>query len=195
MMSSSTAAEWSSMDPGPADQITTRSVENSTAVAVNAPVPRSASSNRLTAATVMSAPIVTVSIRETLWHAWSLLYRSGFRHLVVVDGSRCVGVLDDRRIALEWPLGPSRGTTRTVGDVITGRVRCVQPGTAVSDLASIMLDERIDALPVVNAKGDVVGLVTASDLLAVLATPSSEPEPEPEAEPEPKRATTGIPAD
>jgi CBS-domain-containing membrane protein len=133
--------------------------------------------SELTAAAVMSAPIVTVSVRETLWDAWGLLYRSGFRHLVVLDGSRCVGVLDDRRIALEWPLGDVRslGHGRVVGDILHGRARCVLAGTPVSDLARIMLDQHLDALPVVTSKGDVVGLVSASDLIAVLTIPAVAP--------------------
>ena len=131
-------------------------------------------SRQLTAGDVMSTPVVTISIRESLWDAWSLLYSSGLRHLVVVDGSRCVGVIDDRRIALEWPLGPSRDMVRRVGQIITGRARCVLADTTVRSLARIMLRDRVDVLPVVTHTGDLVGLVTASDLLSVLT--SDEPE-------------------
>ena len=116
----------------------------------------------------MSTPVVTISIRESLWDAWSLLYSSGLRHLVVVDGARCVGVIDDRRIALEWPLGPSRDPVRRVGQIIAGRARCVLPNTPVSSLARIMLRDRVDVLPVVTSTGELMGLVTASDLLSVL---------------------------
>jgi len=130
---------------------------------------RRKSRSELTAADIMSRPVLTISVGETLWEAWSLLYRSGLRHLVVVDGSRCVGVIDDRRIALEWPLSPSRDLARRVGQVITGRARCVLPDTAVPELARIMLRNRVDVLPVVTPTGDLTGLVSASDLLLVLA--------------------------
>jgi CBS domain-containing protein len=130
---------------------------------------------QLTAQDVMSTPVVTVSVQETVWDAWSVLYRSGLRHLVVLDGNRCVGVIDDRRIALEWPLGPSRDLARRVGHMLTGRVRCVLRDTPVSELARIMLRDRIDVVPVVTPSGDVIGLVSASDLLLVLAFQDSDP--------------------
>jgi acetoin utilization protein AcuB len=123
----------------------------------------------LTAADVMSSPVVTVSTTDSLWDAWGLIYRSGFRHLVVVEGTRCVGVLDDRRIVTEWPLGPAMPHRRSVGDVVSRRWRIVVATTPVHDLARIMLEERIDSIPVVNDRGEAVGLVTASDLLALVA--------------------------
>jgi CBS domain-containing protein len=123
----------------------------------------------LTAAHVMSAPVITVSLDDTLWTAWGLIHRGGFRHLVVVEGLRCVGVLDDQRIASAWPLGPiSIGRTR-VRDILPARVRCVNADAPVPELARVMLDEGIDAVPVTDARDEVVGLVTVSDLLAVLA--------------------------
>jgi acetoin utilization protein AcuB len=122
-----------------------------------------------TAADVMSAPVVTVSVNDSLWEAWSLLYRSGFRHLVVVDGLRVRGVLDDRRITAEWPIGALGPHHRTVGEVVTRRVHCVLPETPVRVLAGVMLDDRTDAVPVVTQGGEILGLVTTTDLLRELA--------------------------
>jgi CBS-domain-containing membrane protein len=123
----------------------------------------------ITAGDVMSAPVVAVSVRDDLWTAWTALYQGGFRHLVVLDGSRCVGIVDDRRIVLEWPLGELRANNLTVGDVMRKRLRCIQSDTPVAQIARIMLDEHTDAVPVVSRRGEIVGLVTASDLLTALA--------------------------
>jgi CBS domain-containing protein len=121
-----------------------------------------------TAADVMSAPVVTVSRSESLWQAWSVLYRSGFRHVVVVDGLRVAGIIDDRRILREWPFGPLE-PHHTVGDVIPRRTHCVLPTTAVAVVARIMLDDAVDAVPVVTERGELAGLVTTSDLLREVA--------------------------
>jgi acetoin utilization protein AcuB len=121
-----------------------------------------------TAADVMSAPVVTVSVNESLWQAWGLLYRSGLRHLVVVEGSRVVGMIDDRRIVCEWPLGPMGPHHRKVGELLPRRVHCVLSGTPVPTVAQIMIEDRIDAVPVITDRGEVLGLVTTSDLLREL---------------------------
>ncbi|MFL6240267.1 MAG: HPP family protein [Actinomycetes bacterium] len=121
-----------------------------------------------TAADVMSAPVVTVSVHDTVWKAWGLLYRSGLRHLVVVDGVRVRGLIDDRRITAEWPLGPIGPHRRMVGDVVGRRVHCVLPETPARIVAEIMLDDRTDAVPVVTERGEILGLITTSDLLREL---------------------------
>ena len=53
-------------------------------------------------AELMSQPVLTVEVTETLWDAWQLLFVSGLRHLVVLneDGSS-LGVLSDRNILAE----------------------------------------------------------------------------------------------
>jgi len=130
---------------------------------------RSIRIGELTAADIMSSPVVAVSVDETLWEAWGLLYRSGFRHIVVVDGTRCVGVLDDRRIVSEWPLGPVAPHRRKVGEVVNHHSRIVIGATPVRDVARIMLEERTDAVPVVTDRGDILGLVTATDVLDLVA--------------------------
>jgi acetoin utilization protein AcuB len=134
-----------------------------------APSPTGSTRAALTAADVMSAPVITVSASDTLWTAWGLIYRAGFRHLVVVDGTRCVGVLDDRHIVLAWPFGPLGKHQTGVGDVIARGVHCVLPDTPVPTVAEIMLTERTDAVPVVNGRGEILGLITVGDMLTVLA--------------------------
>jgi CBS domain-containing protein len=118
---------------------------------------------------VMTAPVVTVAARESLWAAWNMLHGFGLRHVVVVSGNRCIGVLDDRLIALQWPLGALKGHPVTAGELVRPRSRSVQGDTPVAVVAQIMLDDCIDAVPVVDARGEIHGLVTVTDLLTVLA--------------------------
>jgi acetoin utilization protein AcuB len=121
-----------------------------------------------TAADIMSSPVVTVSPTDSVWTAWALLYRCGLRHLVVVEGGRCIGVIDDRRICAEWPLlqaGQHRGT---VAEVLPRRTRCVLSSTPLGILARIMLHDHIEAVPVVGPTAEILGLVTISDLLREL---------------------------
>ena len=124
---------------------------------------------------VMTAPVVTVGSHESLWSAWTMLHGFGLRHVVVVSGSRCVGVLDDRQIALQWQLGALGANPVTAGELVRPRLRCVQGDTPVSVVAQIMLDEATDAVPVVDARGEIHGLVTVTDLITVLARDEGHP--------------------
>jgi CBS domain-containing protein len=50
-------------------------------------------------------------------------------------------------------------------DVMTAPVVTVQPDTPVSEIASLMLTRRISAVPVVDASGKPVGIVSEGDLV------------------------------
>lgn len=50
-------------------------------------------------------------------------------------------------------------------DVMTREVVTVEPGTEVSEIARILLETRISAVPVVTPDGRVVGIVSEGDLL------------------------------
>ncbi len=52
-----------------------------------------------------------------------------------------------------------------VADVMTTRAITVRPETSVGDAARLMLQDGISGLPVVDAAGTVVGIVTEGDLL------------------------------
>lgn len=124
----------------------------------------------ITLAEVMTAPVIAVTPDDLLSDAWGLLLRSRLRHLVVLDGSRCVAILDDRRIMAEWPIGPVGPHRTTVGALVGERVRWLLADTPLQDAAAAMLQERTDALPVVRDDGDVVGIVTVTDILRAVST-------------------------
>ena len=136
------------------------------------PSPHAPASRRpaVIAKDVMSSPVITIGPNESLSTAWELLYRAGFHHLVVVERGIAVGVVDDHRVVLEWPAGPLGPHKRRVREILRPRVHCVLPDTPVSSVARVMLQEHVDAVPVVSESGEVLGLVTSSDLIDLVAT-------------------------
>ena len=53
-----------------------------------------------------------------------------------------------------------------VGDVMTGAVVSVPPSMPLRDLARLLSERGISGVPVVNERGDVVGVVSETDLVA-----------------------------
>ena len=54
---------------------------------------------------------------------------------------------------------------KTVADVMTREVITVKKETSIRDLAELFVTKRIGSLPVVDAEGSVIGIVTESDLV------------------------------
>ena len=118
---------------------------------------------------VMSDVVVTVTPADSLLAAWELLWRGGFHHLPVVgsDG-RCLSLLDDRLVA--GSLVATYGLTRRrVADIMPARVHCITAGSSLGEAAEIMHQDRATALPVVDERMHLIGIVTDSDVVAVVA--------------------------
>ncbi|HEY9450062.1 MAG TPA: CBS domain-containing protein [Gemmatimonadaceae bacterium] len=124
---------------------------------------------------IMNTRVVTSRPDEAASTAWTRMRRRSIRHLVVMDGSRLVGVLSER------DLGGRTGTEmrkgRTVGKLMTPSVLSAQPETTVSEAADLMRERLIGCLPVMD--GDALaGIVTATDVfdaLGIAATGSRGP--------------------
>jgi CBS-domain-containing membrane protein len=123
----------------------------------------------LTARDLMSAPVQTIDAHATMAEAWALVLQGGHRHLVVCSGGRCCGVLDDRTLFAHWPAGPFGLEASLVRDLLRPRTSCVLPDALAATVASIMSTQGVDAVPVTDEAGGVVGVVTSSDLAAAVA--------------------------
>jgi CBS domain-containing protein len=56
-----------------------------------------------------------------------------------------------------------------VGDVVSRGAWSVLPDEPASAVAKVMTETHCDAVPVVTAAGDLLGLITATDLVAAVA--------------------------
>lgn len=119
---------------------------------------------------VMSRPACCVRTSTTLGDALAVMVRERLRHLVVTDeGGRCVGVLADRAVVAAWAAEPAALSYRRVSSVLDRTPAVVAADAAVVDAARLMRTACVDAVAVVDARGMAVGVVTGSDLVALLA--------------------------
>lgn len=122
---------------------------------------------------IMSRPVLTVEMSETLWDAWQLLFVSGLRHLVVIneDGS-AVGVISDRTILADVPATAEHLTRRQVA-VVMAQIPLVfvAPTDSPGQAAEVMTANAVEAVPVLDADGRLAGIVTESDIVRWCARP------------------------
>lgn len=121
----------------------------------------------VTIADVMSKPVLTVEVNESLWDAWQLLFVSGLRHLVVIDqNAHCVGVLSDRNILADVPATMDHLAQRYVREILARvPIATITPTALPKDAARLMQEHSIEAVPVVDEAGKVLGIVTESDVV------------------------------
>jgi len=110
-----------------------------------------------TAKDVMSTSVVSVSPSDSVDEAARLLTFHDISGLPVCEGSRVVGVVSEADL-----IGKSGST---VGDVMTSPAQTVIESTSLEHVAEQLTQQRIRRVPVVDAGGNLVGIVTRHDVL------------------------------
>ena len=128
----------------------------------------------------MSFKPVVVREDSAAVEAFDLMVEEGFRHLPVVDAlGRVIGVttIDDLRgafpfeVSWERPIDPvERNQVRglSVSDSMTWAPLIVRPDATLEHAAALLADHRIGCLPVVDAREQLVGILTETDALRAL---------------------------
>lgn len=89
--------------------------------------------------------------------------------LVIVDDmEKPVGLLTDRDLALRVVAAGRDPATVSVGAVMTANPRTVSESTPIESALSLMRSGSLRRLPVVNADGKLVGIVSLDDVLGLL---------------------------
>lgn len=133
---------------------------------------------------IMSRDLVCVMQEDGIDEAWSRLVRHGIKALPVTcaDGTLAgIVSLHDFFLAGSAPDPrrlPLMRTARVVADIMTREVRAARPEQSVADLVRSFSDRGLHHMPVVDAQGKVVGMVTQSDLVAALFRLGGGTEPE-----------------
>jgi len=121
----------------------------------------------------MTRDVIVVPPSIRLDAAWTLMKQAHVRHLPVVRANALIGILSDRDILRRGTLD-EEGVLHVpenaiVGDAMTqAPVKTCDTTTDISEIARMMVEETIDAVPVVRGLR-LVGLVTTTDLLSLLA--------------------------
>ena len=92
------------------------------------------------------------------------MHTYGIRHLPVVVHGRVLGMISDRDVRGAMP-------GRTVADVMSSPAHVVRPDDTIETAARLMLSRHISALPVVDAGGQLTGMITTTDCLLASLTP------------------------
>ncbi len=125
-------------------------------------------------ADLMTRSVISVPPDTPVLDARQEMLKRQIRHLPVIGPDReLLGIVTDRDIRLNLPSQATSLsvwelnyllTKLTVEQVMTRTVITVGPERPAPDAARLMLDQKIGALPVMDA-GRLVGIVTETDML------------------------------
>ena len=119
---------------------------------------------------VMTKSPHTLGEEQTVEVAKRFMYQHGIRHLPILHGGECVGVISDRDIKLAYAVEPDAGKL-LLKDVCNGEVYGVSPDAKLKEVAKQMLDRGIGSAIVMEG-AKVIGIFTVTDACRIIAQAS-----------------------
>ena len=138
----------------------------------------------------MTADVVTADRNMSYKQAAELLTGQRVSAIpVVAKGGRVIGMVSEADVLRKaerrpWRRGgrlagrarrdQAKARARTAGELMTSPAITISPDASLSAAARLMNAHRIRRLPVVNAAGDLVGVVSRRDLMKVFLRPDED---------------------
>lgn len=140
---------------------------------------------------IMTKEVISVPSEMKVVKAAKILLEKGFNGVPVIEKGKLVGILCQSDLIAQQKSLPipsfftlldgviplqstkhfekavHRMAAATVTDVMTSKPTTVHPDTSIEELASLMLDKKIDTIPVVD-RGELVGIIGKADIMRTL---------------------------
>jgi CBS domain-containing protein len=125
----------------------------------------------------MTRDVITITPKTTLLEAHRLMSEHNIRRLPVMAGDRLVGIVthgdirgaeaSDATSLSIWELNYLI-TRIKIKEVMTRNPITISQDATIDEAAQVMLEDKISGLPVVDADGKLVGIITESDIFRIV---------------------------
>lgn len=121
----------------------------------------------LAASEVMTKNVIVVDKKETVQKAAMLLRKNNIRGLPVVSDNKVVGIITDKDIISKVVAENKSARDVLVDDVMAPKIITAEPDESITDIAKRMYANNIGRIPIVDKKGNLLGIVTETDITKI----------------------------
>lgn len=125
-------------------------------------------------AEIMTVKVATAAMDDTLGGIKKIFELKRIHHIPIVENDRLMGIVSDRDILIN--ISPYIDTAsednralntlkKKAHQVMTRRVITVSSEDSIDEAAETMLKKKISCLPVLALSGEIMGIITKTDLL------------------------------
>ena len=125
----------------------------------------------------MSKDVITVDVNDSMQYAARLMKKNNIRGLPVIKNGKMVGVVTDRDLKRASASDASTLDIHEllfliseikVKDIMTKNSITVPLDYTIEEAAEVLLDNKLTGAPVVDNEGELVGVITQTDIFRVL---------------------------
>jgi acetoin utilization protein AcuB len=127
---------------------------------------------------IMTPNPVTLTPVDLLDTAYEIFKTQGIHHVLIVSEGQLVGVVsfaDYLRVIRNLGENPDEKITNerllnsiTMHDVMTDKMVCLHPDDSINDALQLFKENRFHAIPIIDGKKKLLGIVTTYDMMLVL---------------------------
>ena len=122
---------------------------------------------------IMTSPVFTIPVGASVAAALEQFRIHHVRHLAVMDANnRCHGVISEydllKRSSSLSQAGPTRADL-TIEGTYSKQLIAATPDTSIQQVAVTFLKRRLTSMPVISEAGQLLGIVTHTDLVHMVA--------------------------
>jgi acetoin utilization protein AcuB len=126
---------------------------------------------------IMSKPVVTVTLDDTLHVVKQIFENAKFHHLLVVENGKLYGVISDRDLlksvspfidTLQATAHDKFTLNKKVHQIMSRKPITLTNSADVYEAISLFNQHNISCIPIVNEKGTPIGIVSWRDILRAI---------------------------
>ncbi|OPY29153.1 MAG: Inosine-5'-monophosphate dehydrogenase [Methanocella sp. PtaU1.Bin125] len=110
---------------------------------------------------IMDREVLTASPHQTIEAAWRMMSEQGVTGIPIIDDGKLVGIISRRDVRPIVKLEPNK----KIGDVMTRGLVTAGENVTVEEAIDLMYEHKVERLPVINEKGNLVGLILMQNIL------------------------------
>lgn len=115
---------------------------------------------------IMTPNAKAIWLTESLADAAQLMWENDCGVLPIIkDGRKVIGMITDRDICMAAAMRDINPSHVSVEEVMTGLVYSVNPEDEIDQALEAMQEHKIRRLPVVNAEGELEGILSMNDVV------------------------------
>ena len=115
---------------------------------------------------IMTPNAKAIWLTESLADAAQLMWENDCGVLPIIkDGRKVIGMITDRDICMAAAMRDKNPSGVSVEEVMTGLVYSVNPEDKIDQVLKVMQEHKIRRLPVVNAEGELEGMLSMNDVV------------------------------
>lgn len=119
---------------------------------------------------IMSTHVISLTVNSTIAEAWQLFQYHGFHHLPIIDENNItLAMLSDRDV-MQGPASQKNINQEKSINSASATVFCFTPETDIRQATRILYEYDLGALPIVNEKYQLLGIVSRTDIMKLVSS-------------------------